>query len=51
MTDPVNLDPSMLEMVLTSSKIVMKQLAIFVSLMLIMTHHPNAQETPFQLTP
>ena len=43
MTIPVKSDPAMLVMVLTSSKTVMKQFAAGVSLILIITHHPNAQ--------
>ena len=41
-TKPVNLDPVMPVMALHSSKIVMKQLALGVNLILIETHHPNA---------
>ena len=42
MTNAINLDPATHVMVLTSLKIVMKQLALDVNLILIVIYHPNA---------
>ena len=41
MTNPINLNPAMHVMVLTSLKIVMKQLALDINLITIVIHHLN----------
>ena len=49
MTNPVDLDPATPETILTSSNIVMEQLALGVHLILLVTHHPNAPGNTIQI--